>query len=58
MTAVTNLPLIIHSLNFNFQQNQDFKIEYPYLEERWLLEWQKNLGVIRTRFSNEYFDTN
>ena len=58
MTAVTNLPLIIHSLNFNSQQNQDFKIEHPYLEERWLLEWQKNLGVIRTRFSNEYFDTN
>ena len=52
MTAVTNLPLIIHSLNFNSQQNQDFKIEYPYLEERWLLEWQKNLGVLRTRFLN------
>ena len=58
MTAATNLPLAIHSLNFNSQQNQDFKIEHPYLEERWLLEWQKNLGVIRTRFSNEYFDTN
>jgi len=52
MTAVTNLPLIIHPLNFNSQQNQDFKIEHPYLEERWLLEWQKNLGVIRTRFLN------
>ena len=53
MTAVTNLPLILHSLNFNSQQNQDFKIERPYLEERWLLEWQKNLGGLRTRFSNE-----
>jgi hypothetical protein len=58
MTAVTNLPLIIHSLNFNSKPYQDFKIERPYLDERWLLEWQKNLGVLRTRFSNEYFDTN
>ncbi len=58
MTAVTNLPLAIHSLNFNSKPYEDFKIEHPYLEERWLLEWQKNLGVIRTRFSNEYFDTN
>ena len=53
MTAVTNLPLIIHPLNFNSQPYQDFKIEYPYLEERWLIEWQKNLGVLRTRFCNE-----
>jgi hypothetical protein len=56
MTSVTNLPLIIHSLNFNSEQNEDFKIERPYMEERWLLEWRKNLGILRTRFNNEYFD--
>jgi len=53
MTAVTNLPLILYSLNFNSKPYEDFKIERPYLEGRWLLEWQKNLGVLRTRFSNE-----
>jgi hypothetical protein len=58
MTSVTNLPLIIHSLNFNSEQNEDFKIERPYMEERWLLEWRKNLGILRTRFNNEYFDNN
>ena len=52
MIAATNLPLAIHSLNFNSKPYEDFKIEHPYLEERWLLEWQKNLGVIRTRFLN------
>jgi hypothetical protein len=58
MTSVTNLPLIIHSLNFNSEQNEVFKIERPYMEERWLLEWRKNLGILRTRFNNEYFDNN
>ena len=58
MTSVTNLPLIIDSLNFNSEQNEDFKIERPYMEERWLLEWRKNLGILRTRFNNEYFDNN
>ena len=52
MTAVTNLPLIIHSLKFFSEQNQDFKIERPYLEERWLIELRKNLGIIRTRLLN------
>jgi hypothetical protein len=28
------------------------------MEERWLLEWRKNLGILRTRFNNEYFDNN
>jgi hypothetical protein len=41
MTAVTNLPLIIHALKFFSEQNDDFKIERPYLEERWLIEWRK-----------------
>ena len=53
MTAVTNLSLIIHPLNFNSKPYENFKIEHPYLEERWLIEWQKNLGVLRTRFYNE-----
>jgi hypothetical protein len=52
MTAVTNLPLALTALDFASQQNQDFKIERPYLEERWLIEWKKNLGVLRTRFIN------
>jgi len=52
MTAVTNLPLIIHSLNFVSEQKESFKIERPYVEEKWLIEWRKNLGIIRTRFLN------
>jgi hypothetical protein len=58
MTIITNLPLVLSSLAFDSQQNQDFKIERPYMEERWLLEWRKNLGILRTRFNNEYFDSN
>jgi hypothetical protein len=52
MTAVTNLPLIIHSLNFVSEQKESVKIERPYVEEKWLIEWRKNLGIIRTRFLN------
>ena len=52
MTTVRNLPSIIHSLAFLPKKNDDFKIERPYVEERWLIEWRKNLGIIRTRFLN------
>lgn len=58
MTILKNLPLALSSLNFGSQQKEDFKIERPYMEERWLLEWRKNLGILRTRFNNEYFDNN
>lgn len=52
MTTVTNLPSIIHSLTFLPKKNDDFKNEKPYLEERWLIDWRKNLGIIRMRFLN------
>lgn len=52
MTTVTNLPSTIHSLTFLPKQNDDFKNEKPYLEERWLIDWRKNLGIIRMRFLN------
>ena len=52
MTTVMNLPSIIHSLTFLPKQNDDFKNEKPYLEERWLIDWRKNLGIIRMRFLN------
>ena len=58
MTILKNLPLALSLLDFGSQQKEDFKIERPYMEERWLLEWRKNLGIIRTCFSNEYFDNN
>ena len=58
MTILKNLPLALSPLNFGSKQKEDFKIERPYMEERWLLEWRKNLGILRTRFSNEYFDNN
>jgi|GEM_PF-2413251 hypothetical protein len=58
MTIISNLPLALSPLDFSSQQDQDFKIERPYMEERWLLEWRKNLGILRTRFNNEYFDNN
>ncbi len=49
MTAVTNLPLIIHPLNFNSKPYENFKIEHPYLEERWLIEWQKKLRCFKNK---------
>jgi hypothetical protein len=52
MTTVMNLPSIIHSLTFLPKQNDDFKNQKPYLEERWLIDWRKNLGIIRMRFLN------
>ncbi len=52
MTTVTNLPSTIHSLTFLPKQNDDFKNEKPCLEERWLIDWRKNLGIIRMRFLN------
>ena len=52
MTILKNLPLALSPLDFSSQQDKDFKIERPYLEERWLIEWRKNLGIIRTRFLN------
>ena len=58
MTILKNLPLALSPLDFGSQQKEDFKIERPYMEERWLLEWRKNLGILRTRFNNEYFDNN
>jgi hypothetical protein len=58
MTILKNLPLALSPLNFGSKQKEDFKIERPYMEERWLLEWRKNLGILRTRFNNEYFDNN
>ena len=52
MDTLKNLPLVPYSLDFDSQKNQDFKIERPYVEEKWLFEWRKNLGILRTRFLN------
>lgn len=52
MTILKNLPLALSPLDFGSQPKEDFKIERPYMEERWLLEWRKNLGILRTRFLN------
>jgi len=52
MSALTNLPLVPYSLDFDSKPYEEFKIERPYVEEKWLFEWRKNLGILRTRFLN------
>jgi hypothetical protein len=53
MTTVKHLPLVLNSLTFNTTLYQAYKIDRPYMEEKWLVEWRKNLGILRMRFHNE-----
>jgi hypothetical protein len=55
MTATKKLPMVLKSITFNTQQYEAFKIERPYSEERYLIEWRKDLGILRTRFHLDDF---
>ncbi len=52
MTTFTNLPLALSSLDFDSKIYGDFKIERSYMDEGWLLDWRKNLVILRAQFPN------